>query len=282
VSCNKRKEEMLWVHPVIDHDRLAPQSCLQVANSLGAGDSVLGLATCVAPTLSGESLVVVLTKVHAELLPCVEVAGGGDASAAGTLVLPVADVLDESGSTNDGRLVGLGVLPDVVDGAVASDGAHFLALSGTSAVAGVLLDVVLNQGALGPSVDGDKDGTGSGGGGTLEVDLAGGSLLPALSDDEVTGVGEVDRVAVVGGAELDVAAGLVVLVVVLATGEVVGAKLEVGSISHGGDGLSSRSCERADSGGESKDHGSEGNPFDDLVIGTKSVFCCVVERVNCW
>jgi hypothetical protein len=267
---------------VIDHDRLAPQSCFRVANSLRAGDGVLRLATGVAPALSGEGLVVVLTKVHAELLPCVEVAGGGDASAAGTLVLPVADVLDEGGGTDDGGLVGLGVLPDVVCGAVAGDGAHLLALSGTSAVAGVLLDVVLNQGVLGPSVGGDKDGTAGGGGRTLEVDLAGGSRLPALTDDEVTGVREVDRVAVVGGAELDVAAGLVVLVVVLATGEVVGAKLEVGSISHGGDGLSSRSCERADSGGESKDHGSEGNHFDDLVIGAKSVCCCVVERVNCW
>jgi hypothetical protein len=94
---------------------------------------------------------------------------------------------------------------------------QILTLSRASTVAGVLLDVVLNKGVGGPSVDGDKDRAGLGGGGTAEVDLAVGSSLPALSDDEVTSVGEVDGVAVVGGRELNVATGLVVLVVILAT-----------------------------------------------------------------
>lgn len=113
-----------------------------------------------------------LTQVHAELLPGVEVARGGDGSAAGTLLLPVADVLPEGAGSLDGRLVDLLVLPDVVNGAVAGDGAHLLALRAAGAVGGVLLDVVLDQGVGGPAVDGDEDSAGLGGGGTLEVDLA--------------------------------------------------------------------------------------------------------------
>jgi len=109
------------------------------------------------------------TKVHAELSPGVEVALGGDGAAAGPLVLAVGDVLGEGGGTDNGRLVGLGVLPDVVNGSVAGDGAHLLALSGTRAVAGVLLDVVLDKGALGPAVDGDENGAGLGRGGALEA-----------------------------------------------------------------------------------------------------------------
>jgi hypothetical protein len=126
-----------------------------LSNCLTAGDGVLGVAASVAPALGGESLVVVLAQVHAKLLPGVEVALGGDGAAAGPLALPVADVLGEGGSADDGRLVDLGVLPDVVDGAVAGDSAHLLSLSRARAVAGVLLDVVLDQGVLGPAVDGD-------------------------------------------------------------------------------------------------------------------------------
>jgi hypothetical protein len=122
---------------------------------LTAGDSVLGVTSSVAPALGGESLVVVRTKRHPKFLPRVEVALGGDGTAAGPLALPVADVLREGGSADNGRLVGLGVLPDVVDGAVAGDGTHLLALSRASAVAGVLLDVVLDEWVLGPAVDRD-------------------------------------------------------------------------------------------------------------------------------
>jgi hypothetical protein len=124
-----------------------------VSNCLTAGDSVLGVAASVAPTLSGEGLVVVLTQVHAELLPGVEVALSGDGTAAGPLALPVADVLGEGGLAHNGRLVDLGVLPDVVDGAVAGNSTHLLALSRARSVAGVLLDIVLHQGALSPAVD---------------------------------------------------------------------------------------------------------------------------------
>jgi hypothetical protein len=267
---------------VIDHDRLTLRAVFFVteANFLRAADGVLGVTAGVAPALGGEGLVVVLTKVHAELLPCVEVARGGDGSRAGALALPVADVLGEGGGADNGRLVHLGVLPDVVDGAVAGDGAHLLALSGSSAVAGVLLDVVLDKRVLGPSVDGDKDSAGVSGGGTLEVDLAGGSRLPSLSNDEVASVGELDGVAVVAGAEVDVAAGLVVLVVVLATCEAVGVELKVGSISYG-DWVGSWGGEGADSGGESKDEGGESNHFDDVVwwlVERECVIVCCVEN----
>lgn len=98
-------------------------------------------------------------------------AAGGDRAAAGPLVLAVGDVLGEGAGAHNGRLVGLGVLPDVVVGAVAVDGAHLLALGGSGAVAGVLLDIVLDERVLGPAVDGDEDCAGAGRGGAGEVDL---------------------------------------------------------------------------------------------------------------
>jgi len=229
----------------------------RLSNRLRAGDGVIGVAGGVAPALSGQGLVVVLAEVETELGPGVEVARSGHGTAAGALVLAVADELREGRGTLDGRLVNLGVLPDVVDGAVAGDGAHLLPLSRASAVAGVLLNVVLNERVGGPSVDGDKDRAGGGGGGTAEVDVAVGSGLPSHSDDEVTSVGELDRVAGAAGLVVDVAAGLVVLVVVLAADNVAGGQLEIRSISD-----SSRSCEAANRGGKGEDDGVEGNHFE--------------------
>ena len=95
---------------------------------------------------------------------------GGDGAAAGPLVLAVGDVLGEGGGANNGRLVDLGVLPDVVDGAVAGDRTHLCALGRAGAVAGVLLDVVLDEGVGAPAVDGDEDGAGLGLSGALEAD----------------------------------------------------------------------------------------------------------------
>lgn len=98
-------------------------------------------------------------------------ARSGDGTAAGPLVLTVADVLPEGAGSLDGGLVDLLVLPDVVDRAVAGDGADLLALSGASAVAGVLLNVVLDQWVGSPTVNRNEDGTRASGGGSLEVDL---------------------------------------------------------------------------------------------------------------
>lgn len=82
--------------------------------NLRASDGVLGVAGSIAPTLSGEGLVVVLAQVHAELGPSIEVALGGDSAAAGPLVHTVANVLGEGSGSDNGRLVDLSVLPDVV------------------------------------------------------------------------------------------------------------------------------------------------------------------------
>jgi hypothetical protein len=82
-----------------------------------------------------------------------------------------------------------------------------------------------------------------------------GSGVPSLTDDKVTGVGELDRVAVVGGLEVDVSTRLVVLVVVLALHEVVaGRKLKIGRILD-----SSRSSQRASGGGQSEKGVGNGN-----------------------
>lgn len=134
-------------------------------SDLRSADSVLRAATGVAPALSGQGLVVVGSQVHAEGGPGIEVTAGGDGAAAGPLVLAVGDVLPEGGSALDRGLVDLLVLPDVVGGAVAGDGADLLALRAAGAVGGVLLHVVLDQGVGGPSVDGDEDGACGGAGG---------------------------------------------------------------------------------------------------------------------
>jgi len=54
-----------------------------------------------------------------------------------------------------------------------------------------------------------------------------GSGPPTFADDEITGAGEADRVAIVSGAEVHIAAGLVVLVIVLALHEFLSNTVEV-------------------------------------------------------
>ena len=92
------------------------------------------------------------------------------------------------------------------------------------------------------------------------LNIPGSSSLPSLSNNEVTSVGERDRVAVVGWAEVHVAAGLVVLVVVLAahqTGDV--GKFEVRKIS---DCVGSRSGECANGSRQRNSELREGNHVD--------------------
>lgn len=208
-----------------------------------------------------------LSQVHAELGPGVEVALGSDGAAAGPLVLPVGDVLPEGASALDAGLVDLLVLPDVVHAAVASDLADLLALRATSAVARVLLDVVLDERVGGPTVDGDENSARVGGSLALEADVAGGTGPPALTDDEVASTREVDRVAVVRGVELNVSAGLVVLVVVLTLGKAVHGKVEVRSIDAG---IGDRGRKGARGGRKGKSKRAEGN------------HCAGLESVKYW
>ena len=88
--------------------------------------------------------------------------------------------------------------------------------------------------------------------GTVAVPSSSGP--PTLTDDKVACVGEADRVAVVGGREVDVAAGLVVLVVVLTAGEVVRSDLKVRGVGAGG-----RGSEGAGNGRSSDGEVSESN-----------------------
>lgn len=141
-------------------------------SDLRTSDGVLGVTSSIAPTLRGQGLVVVGTQIQAELSPCIEVALRSDGSTAGALALPVADILGESRRSNDGWLIHLGVLPDIVYGAITGDGADFLALSRASTVAGVLLDVVLDKGVRGPAVHRDKYGASLGLSRPAEVDLS--------------------------------------------------------------------------------------------------------------
>ena len=209
-----------------------------------------------------------LAQVHAELGPGVEVALGGDGAAAGPLVLPVGDVLPEGAGALDAGLVDLLVLPDVVHAAIAGHLADLLALSATGAVAGVLLDVVLDEGVGGPAVDGDENGARVGLSRALEADVAGGTGPPALTDDEVASTREVDRVTVVGGVELNVSAGLVVLVVVLTLGKAVHGEIEVGGIDAS---VGDRSREGARGSRKGKSKSAEGNHCAGLIYVNKGL-----------
>ena len=134
-------------------------------------------------TLSGDNLVVVSTELHAKLGPSVEVVGSGDGTRR-TLVLADAPVLVEGSGTRNGGLVGANTLVDIVRGTVGGDGAHVLETAAGVVGAVGLEDVVLDEGVLAPAVDGEVRVT-LRRVGTLEVDLAGGTLGPALAGHEV-------------------------------------------------------------------------------------------------
>lgn len=172
------------------------------------------------------------------------------------LRLSVRYVLPECAGSLDGGLVHLLVLPDIVDGAVTSNGADLCALSTAGAVGGVLLNVVFNERVCSPAVDGDENGSSGGGGRSIKGDVACCTSLPALADDEVACSREGHTVARVAGAEVDVAAGLVVLVVVLAAENVLGGEIEVRSINIG---VCCWGGEDAGGGGQGEGEGAESN-----------------------
>lgn len=97
------------------------------------------------------------------------------------LITAVRDVLVESGGARDGWLVHLLVLVDVVDRTVASHSSQNRSLCRSHAVAGVLLDVVLDEWVRGPSIDGRKDRAGCCCYAALEADGSVFRMLAAMS-----------------------------------------------------------------------------------------------------
>lgn len=93
-------------------------------------------------------------QVHAGRSPCVEVSSGVHASGGAVFLADGPELLEGRRAINGG-LVGAGRLEDVVGAAVSSDRA--LKGSGGRGVEGaVALDnVVLDQGAAGPAIDGE-------------------------------------------------------------------------------------------------------------------------------
>jgi hypothetical protein len=128
----------------------------------------------------------VSTELQAKLGPGVEVVGSSNGTRR-TLVLTDAPVLVEGSGTRDRGLVSADTLVDIVDGAVSGDGAHVLKTAAGVVCAVGLEDVVLDEGVLAPAIDGEVRVT-LGRVGSLEVDVAGRTLGPTLSGDEVVAV----------------------------------------------------------------------------------------------
>ena len=87
------------------------------------------------------------------------------------LSLSVADVLSEGGRADNRWLVDLCMLPDIVRRTIAGHSSHLGALRRASAVACVLLDVVLDQRVLRPAVYRHKDSPSGGSRSAIEVDV---------------------------------------------------------------------------------------------------------------
>ena len=104
-------------------------------------------------SLSSDDLVVVGAEWHAGLGPGVEVSSGIDGTA-NTLALTNGPVLLEGLGAVDGRCVSTGGLEDVVGGSISGHCA-FLGGSARGVVRAKRLDdVVLNQRAASPAIDG--------------------------------------------------------------------------------------------------------------------------------
>lgn len=176
---------VLFFHPPIPwvvHTISSSTSLWNRQRAIRLGDSdVSGTRGLV--TLSGDDLVVVGSELQAKLGPGVEVVGSGDGTGR-ALVLADAPVLVEGSGTRDGGLVGADTLVDIVDRAVGGDGTHVLETAAGVVGAVGLEDVVLDEGVLAPAVDGEVRVT-LRRVGTLEVDVAGGTLGPTLTGNEV-------------------------------------------------------------------------------------------------
>lgn len=111
------------------------------------------------------------SQIQAGLFPRVEVVLNRDGAAAGARSSPVRDVLGKGLGAGDGRLVDLGVLPDVIGGSIALQGPDLGALCRALVVRRVLLDIVLDERVPCPAVDGHEHGAASARGGAVEGDV---------------------------------------------------------------------------------------------------------------
>ncbi len=151
-----------------------PFDCLHLRHGDGGRAAAL-------VALSGDDLVVVRTELEAGLGPGVEVSANID-GARGTVVLADGPELVKGAGALNGRLVDAPGLGDGVGAAVLGDAAELAGLRRGVVVAEGLDDVVLDQGVLGPPVDGQVAVT-LGAKGTREVDGAGRTGIPGRGTD---------------------------------------------------------------------------------------------------
>lgn len=128
---------------------MTPRTSFRNASLLG--DSHAGRARAVV-ALNSKDLIVVVTKVEADVLPGLEVSTGVDGSA-GTLVASNRPVLLKGLVTLNRGGVDTGADVDVIDRSVNGDLTLLLAAGRGVVGAEVLNDVVLDERVLGPSVN---------------------------------------------------------------------------------------------------------------------------------
>lgn len=165
--------------------RLSSVTGITTSRSTAAGRSTLrdsdGRRAAAEVTLGSDDLVVVGTELHAGLRPGIEVGADIDAALGAVLLADGPVLLEGLGAVNRGG-VGAGGLEDLVGAAVNIDGS--LALSAAGGVVGAegLDDVVLDERALGPAVDGEVAVTV---GGVLSGEADGSAWLVSKTPDQV-------------------------------------------------------------------------------------------------
>ncbi|KAI6754144.1 hypothetical protein HG530_013320 [Fusarium avenaceum] len=132
-------------------------------------------------TLGSDNLVVVGTELHAGLRPGIEVGADIDA-ALGAVLLADGPVLLEGLGAVDRGGVGASGLEDLVGAAVNLNGSLALSAAGGVVGAECLNDVVLDERALGPAVDGEVAVTV---GGVLSGEADGSAWLVSKTPDQV-------------------------------------------------------------------------------------------------
>lgn len=132
-------------------------------------------------TLGSDNLVVVGAELHAGLRPGIEVGADIDATLGAVLLADGPVLLEGLGAVDRGG-VGASGLEDLVGAAVNIDGSLALSAAGGVVGAECLDDVVLDERALGPAVDGEVAVTV---GGVLSGKADGSAWLVSKTPDQV-------------------------------------------------------------------------------------------------